>query len=33
MDVSYLAHTEQVSVDAYEYIDCGTNSTIPHPVS
>ncbi|TNN03295.1 hypothetical protein fugu_000324 [Takifugu bimaculatus] len=33
MNVSYLSHTEQLSVDAFEYVDCGTNSTIPHPVS
>uniref|UniRef100_A0A672KTX8 Transmembrane protein 106B-like n=1 Tax=Sinocyclocheilus grahami TaxID=75366 RepID=A0A672KTX8_SINGR len=28
--VSYLSHSEQMSTDAYEYIDCGVNSTIPH---
>uniref|UniRef100_A0A3Q3RSQ7 Transmembrane protein 106A n=1 Tax=Mastacembelus armatus TaxID=205130 RepID=A0A3Q3RSQ7_9TELE len=33
MNISYLSHTEQLSLDTYEYIDCGTNSTIPHPVS
>lgn len=32
MDISYLSHTEQVSLDTFEYIDCGTNTTIPHPV-
>uniref|UniRef100_A0A3P8S827 Transmembrane protein 106A n=1 Tax=Amphiprion percula TaxID=161767 RepID=A0A3P8S827_AMPPE len=32
MNISYLAHTEQLSLDTFEYIDCGTNSTIPHPV-
>ncbi|KAM7381235.1 hypothetical protein PAMA_012197 [Pampus argenteus] len=32
MNISYLAHTEQVSLNTFEYIDCGTNSTIPHPV-
>ncbi|XP_051795459.1 transmembrane protein 106A [Acanthochromis polyacanthus] len=32
MNISYLAHTEQLSLDTYEYIDCGSNSTIPHPV-
>ncbi|XP_070846908.1 transmembrane protein 106A [Chaetodon trifascialis] len=32
MNISYLSHTEQLSVDTFEYIDCGTNSTIPHPV-
>ncbi|XP_051523075.1 transmembrane protein 106B-like isoform X1 [Myxocyprinus asiaticus] len=28
--VSYLSHSEQMSTDTYEYIDCGVNSTIPH---
>ncbi|XP_016366232.1 transmembrane protein 106A isoform X1 [Sinocyclocheilus rhinocerous] len=28
--VSYLSHSEQMSTDAYEYIDCGVNSTMPH---
>ncbi|XP_029932975.1 transmembrane protein 106A [Myripristis murdjan] len=32
MNISYLSHTEQLSLDTVEYIDCGTNSTIPHPV-
>ncbi|XP_070707992.1 transmembrane protein 106A [Pempheris klunzingeri] len=32
LNISYLSHTEQVSLDTFEYIDCGTNSTIPHPV-
>ncbi|XP_051272583.1 transmembrane protein 106A [Dicentrarchus labrax] len=32
MNISYLAHTEQVSLDTFEYIDCGNNSTVPHPV-
>lgn len=32
MNISYLSHTEQVSKDVYEYIDCGNNSTTPHPV-
>lgn len=32
LNVSYLSHTEQLTVDTFEYIDCGTNSTIPHPV-
>ncbi|TRY55153.1 hypothetical protein DNTS_032643, partial [Danionella cerebrum] len=27
--VSYLSHSEEVSTDAYEYIDCGVNSTVP----
>ncbi|XP_040923114.1 transmembrane protein 106A [Toxotes jaculatrix] len=33
MNISYLSHTEQLSRSTFEYIDCGTNSTIPHPVS
>ncbi|XP_051243813.1 transmembrane protein 106B [Dicentrarchus labrax] len=32
MTVYYLAHYEQLSVETYEYIDCGANSTIPHSV-
>ncbi|XP_061666699.1 transmembrane protein 106A [Syngnathoides biaculeatus] len=32
MNISYLSHTEQLSLDTFEYIDCGTNSTTPHPV-
>uniref|UniRef100_A0A3Q3VK53 Transmembrane protein 106 C-terminal domain-containing protein n=1 Tax=Mola mola TaxID=94237 RepID=A0A3Q3VK53_MOLML len=32
MNISYLSHTEQVTVDTYEYIDCGKNSTTPHPM-
>ncbi|XP_062265026.1 transmembrane protein 106B-like [Platichthys flesus] len=32
MTVYYLAHYEQLSLETYEYIDCGTNSTIPHQV-
>ncbi|XP_029997555.1 transmembrane protein 106B-like [Sphaeramia orbicularis] len=32
MTVYYLAHYEQLSMEAYEYIDCGSNSTIPHSV-
>lgn len=32
MNVSYLAHSEQVSADTFEYIDCGANTTIPHPI-
>ncbi|XP_042364365.1 transmembrane protein 106A [Plectropomus leopardus] len=32
MNISYLSHSEQLSLDTFEYIDCGTNSTIPHPV-
>ncbi|CAN9505372.1 unnamed protein product [Ophioblennius macclurei] len=30
--VYYLAHYEQLSLEAYEYIDCGANMTIPHDV-
>lgn len=30
VNVIYLSHSEQLSVDTYEYIDCGTNTTIPH---
>ncbi|XP_071319240.1 transmembrane protein 106A [Trachinotus anak] len=33
MNITYLSHTEQLSLNTFEYIDCGTNSTIPHPVS
>ncbi|XP_029383525.1 transmembrane protein 106A isoform X2 [Echeneis naucrates] len=33
MNISYLSHMEQLSLNTFEYIDCGTNSTIPHPVS
>lgn len=33
MNISYLSHTEQLSLDTYEYIDCGSNSTIPHPMT
>uniref|UniRef100_A0A8C6P532 Transmembrane protein 106A n=1 Tax=Nothobranchius furzeri TaxID=105023 RepID=A0A8C6P532_NOTFU len=32
MNISYFSHTEQLSLDTFEYIDCGTNSTTPHPV-
>nr|XP_046233488.1 transmembrane protein 106A [Scatophagus argus] len=32
VNISYLSHTEQLSLDTFEYIDCGNNSTIPHPV-
>ncbi|XP_059180171.1 transmembrane protein 106A isoform X2 [Centropristis striata] len=31
LNISYISHTEQLSLDTFEYIDCGTNSTIPHP--
>ena len=32
LNISYLSHTEQLSLDTFEYIDCGNNSTIPHPM-
>ncbi|XP_059204969.1 transmembrane protein 106B-like [Centropristis striata] len=32
MAVYYLAHYEQLSLETFEYIDCGSNSTIPHSV-
>ncbi|XP_076008305.1 transmembrane protein 106A [Genypterus blacodes] len=32
MNISYLSHTEQITVNTFEYVDCGNNSTIPHPV-
>lgn len=30
MTLYYLAHYEQVSLDTFEYIDCGANTTTPH---
>lgn len=33
LNISYLSHIEQLSLDTYEYVDCGTNSTAPHPIS
>ncbi|XP_076154494.1 transmembrane protein 106A [Alosa pseudoharengus] len=30
MKVFYLGHSEQLSIDTFQYIDCGTNSTVPH---
>lgn len=30
MQVFYLGHSEQLSIDTFQYIDCGTNSTVPH---
>ncbi|CAL8304958.1 unnamed protein product [Lota lota] len=33
MNVSYLSHNEQLSINTYEYIDCGSNSTVPHLLS
>ncbi|XP_058510494.1 transmembrane protein 106B-like isoform X2 [Solea solea] len=32
MTIYYLAHYEQLSLETYEYIDCGANSTTPHPM-
>ncbi|XP_046887921.1 transmembrane protein 106A isoform X1 [Hypomesus transpacificus] len=32
MNVSYLAHSEQLSRDTFEYVDCGANTTTPHPI-
>lgn len=32
MTVFYLAHYEQLSLETYEYIDCGDNSTVSHKV-
>ncbi|XP_060950770.1 transmembrane protein 106A [Limanda limanda] len=32
LNISYLSHTEQLSVNSFEFIDCGVNSTTPHPV-
>ncbi|KAM3863783.1 transmembrane protein 106A-like [Diretmus argenteus] len=31
--VYYLVHYEQLSLDTYEFIDCGTNTTVPHSVN
>lgn len=33
MNVSYLAHSEQLSKDTFEYVDCGANTTVPHPIT
>lgn len=33
LNISYLSHIEQLSLETYEYVDCGTNSTVPHPIS
>ncbi|XP_062859156.1 transmembrane protein 106A isoform X2 [Trichomycterus rosablanca] len=27
---SYLSHEEQLSIDTFEYVDCGRNTTVPH---
>uniref|UniRef100_A0A8C7F1L1 Transmembrane protein 106B n=1 Tax=Oncorhynchus kisutch TaxID=8019 RepID=A0A8C7F1L1_ONCKI len=33
MTVYYLAHFEQLSLDTFEYIDCGSNTTTPHLIN
>uniref|UniRef100_A0A3B4B3U2 Uncharacterized protein n=1 Tax=Periophthalmus magnuspinnatus TaxID=409849 RepID=A0A3B4B3U2_9GOBI len=33
LNISYLSHMEQLSLETYEYVDCGTNSTVPRPIS
>ncbi|CAL9699468.1 unnamed protein product [Knipowitschia caucasica] len=33
LKISYLSHIEQLSLETYEYVDCGANSTVPHPIS
>ncbi|XP_072313035.1 transmembrane protein 106A [Eucyclogobius newberryi] len=33
LNISYLSHMEQLSLETFEYVDCGTNSTVPHPIS
>ncbi|XP_034050545.1 transmembrane protein 106A [Thalassophryne amazonica] len=33
LNIFHLSHTEQISLNSFEYIDCGRNSTIPHPVT
>ncbi|KAG5854890.1 transmembrane protein 106A [Anguilla anguilla] len=30
MKVFYLGHAEQLSMDTFQYVDCGNNSTTPH---
>ncbi|XP_063044559.1 transmembrane protein 106A [Engraulis encrasicolus] len=30
MTVYYMAHYEQLSLETFEYLDCGANSTVPH---
>lgn len=32
LTVFYLAHYEQLSLETFEYIDCGSNSSLPHNV-
>ncbi|XP_028332350.1 transmembrane protein 106A [Gouania willdenowi] len=32
MNISYLSHTEQLSLNTFEYVDYGANTTVPHPV-
>lgn len=33
LNISYLSHTEQLSLETYEYVDCGTNSTTQRPIN
>ncbi|KAJ7992557.1 hypothetical protein DPEC_G00279920 [Dallia pectoralis] len=33
MTVYYMAHYEQLSLDTFEYIDCGVNTTTPHLIN
>ncbi|KAL0992921.1 hypothetical protein UPYG_G00100970 [Umbra pygmaea] len=33
MTVYYMAHFEQLSLDTFEYIDCGANTTTPHSIN
>ncbi|XP_010898083.1 transmembrane protein 106B [Esox lucius] len=33
MTVYYMAHFEQLSLDTFEYIDCGANTTTPHLIN
>ncbi|KAM3923430.1 transmembrane protein 106A isoform 1-T2 [Leptodactylus fuscus] len=30
LNCSYLGHLEQISFDGYEYLDCHSNSSVPH---
>ena len=30
MTVYYLAHYEQLSLETFQYLDCGANRTTPH---
>ncbi|XP_013888249.1 transmembrane protein 106A [Austrofundulus limnaeus] len=33
MNISYLSHTEQITRETFAYLDCGNNSTTPHPLN